>query len=107
MGQNRREDVRICRKSRHQFFRATSPLSRGQFKSKRSGKLSIHYCADLDTIKTVSRTISVNQFSPYGAVAEMCEKYETFQERTEQPVVGGQSSSSCVSSVIKREVPLD
>ena len=58
--------------SRHPVFRASSPLSRGQLKSKGSGKLSIHYCADLETIKTVFRTItSVNQLSLYGAVAEI------------------------------------
>ena len=34
------------------IFRATSPLSRGQLKSKEHGKLSIHYCADLETIET-------------------------------------------------------
>ena len=39
--------------SRHPVFRATSPLSRGQLKSKGGGKLSIHYCADLETITTV------------------------------------------------------
>ena len=37
-------------KSGHPVFRATSPLSRGVLKSKGGGKLSIHYCADLDTI---------------------------------------------------------
>ena len=37
----------------------------------------------------------------------MCEEYETFHDRTGQPVVGGQSSSSFVPSVIKAEVPLD
>ena len=37
----------------------------------------------------------------------MCEEYETFHDRTVQPVVGGQSSSSFVPSVIKTEVPLD
>ena len=74
----------------HPVFRATSPLSRGQLKSKGGGKLSIHYCADLDTIKTVFRTIiSVNQLSLFGAVGEMCEEYETFHDRTVQPVVGG------------------
>ena len=94
--------------SKHPVFRATSPLSRGQVKSKGGGKLSIHYCADLETIKTVFRTIvSVNQLSLYGAVAEMCEEYETSNDRTGQPVVGGQSSSSFVPSVIKTEVPLD
>ena len=39
--------------SGHPVFRATSPLSRGQLKNKDGGKLSIHYCADLETIKTV------------------------------------------------------
>ena len=75
MGQNGREDdVDIRRKPTPK-----SPLSRDQLKSKGGGKLSIHYCADLETIKTVFRTIaSVNQLSLYGAVAEMCEEYETF-----------------------------
>ena len=94
--------------SGHPVFRATSPLSRGQLKSKGGGILSIHYCADLETIKTVFRTItSVNQLSLYGAVAEMCEEYESFHDSTEKHVVGGQSSSSFVPSVIKTDVPLD
>ena len=102
------DDVRIRRKRGHPIFLAASPLSRGQLKSKGHGKLSIHYCADLETIQTVFRTIiSVNQLSLYVAVAEMCEEYETFHDRTEQPVVGGQSSSSFVPRVIKTEVPLD
>ena len=92
--------------SGHPVFRATSPLSRGQLKSKGHGKLSIHHCADLETIKTVLRTIiSVNQLSLYGAVAQICEEYETFHKRTGQPVVRGQSSSSFVPSVIKTDVP--
>ena len=37
----------------------------------------------------------------------MCEEYETFHDRTGQPVVGGQSSSSFVPSVIKTDVPLE
>ena len=81
---------------------------RGQLKSKGGGNLSIHYCADLETITTVFRTIfPVNQLSLYGAVAEMCEEYESFHDRTGNPVVGGQSSSSFVPSVIKTDVPLD
>ena len=43
--------------SGHPVFRATSPLSRGTLKSKSGGKLSIHFCADGDTIETVFRTI--------------------------------------------------
>ena len=48
----------------------------------------MHYCADLKTNKTVFRTtISVNQLSLHGAVAEMCEEYDTFHDRTGQPFV--------------------
>ena len=94
--------------SGHPVFRATSPLSRGQLKSKGGGNLSIHYCAGLETIETVFRKItSVNQLSLYGAVAEMCEEHESLHERTGKPVVGGLSSSSFVPSVIKTDVPLD
>ena len=94
--------------SGHPIFRATSPLSRGRLKSKGHGKLSIHYCADLETIETIfCINVSVNQLSLYGTVAEMWEEYETLHDRTGQPVVGGQSSSSLVPSVIKTEVPLD
>ena len=94
--------------SGHPVFRATSPLSRGQLKSKGGGQLSIHYCANQDTITTIFFTItSVNQLTLYRAVAEMCEEYESFHDRTEKPVKGGQSSSSFVPSVIKTNVPLD
>ena len=37
----------------------------------------------------------------------MCEEYESFQDRTVKPVVGGQSSSSFVPSVAKTNVPLN
>ena len=50
------------------IFRATTPLSRGQLKSKSHGKLSIHYAADLESIETICRIIvPANQFSLYGA----------------------------------------
>ena len=73
------------------IFRATSPLSRGQLKSKGHGKLSIQYAADLETVETIFRIIvSANQLSLYGAVAEMCEEFESLHERAERPVVMGQ-----------------
>ena len=50
---------------------------------------------------------SVNQFSLQGAVAEMCEEYESYPDRTGRLVVRGQSSSSFVPSVIKTNVPLN
>ena len=41
--------------SGHPVFCATGPLSRGQLKSKGGGKLSIHYCAHVETIETIFR----------------------------------------------------
>ena len=74
------------------IFRATTPLSRGQLKSKEHGKLSIHFAPDLETIETIFRIIvSASQLSLYGAVAEMCEEYESLHERTGRPVVMVQS----------------
>ena len=71
------------------IFRATTPLSRGQLRSKGHGKLSIHFAADLETIETIFRIIvSANQLSLYGAVAEMCDAYETRRDRTGQPDKG-------------------
>ena len=49
--------------SRHPVFRATSPLSRGQLKSKGGGKLSMHFFADEGTIETVFHTILVSSVS--------------------------------------------
>ena len=75
--------------SGHPVFRATSPLSRGTLKSKGGGKLSIHFCADGDTIETVFRTIiSVNQLSIYGAVSDLCEEYSSCQTRTGETCIG-------------------
>ena len=63
------------------IFRATTPLSRGQLKSKGHGELSMHFAADQETIETIFRiTVSANQFSLYGAVAEICEEYESLHE---------------------------
>ena len=88
------------------IVRATTPLSRGQLRSKGHGKLSIHFAADEHTIETVFRIIvSANQLSLYGAVAEICEEYEILPDRSERPdVVMGQS---IVLSAIKTEVSLD
>ena len=70
--------------------------------------MSIHYCADFETIETVFRTIiSVNQLSLYWAVADVCEDYESCHDRTVRPVVRGQSNSSFVPSVIKTNMLLN
>ena len=76
----------------HPIFRSTSPLSRGVLKSKGGGQLSIHFCADGETVETVFRTIiSVNQLCIYGAVSDLCDEYMACEARTETPVMAGQS----------------
>ena len=88
------------------ILRATTPLSRSKLKSKGHGKLSIHFAADQETIETIFRiTVSANQLSVYGAVAEMCEEYESLHDRSgRRDKVMGQS---IVLSEIKTEVPLE
>ena len=105
LGQNCRKDVVDIRRKRTPNFPCYDSLSSGQLKSKGHGKLSIHFAADQETIETIFRIIvSANQLSLYGAVAEMCEEYETLHARTERLVVMGQS---IVLSAIKTQVPLD
>ena len=86
-------------------FRATTPLSRGQLKSKGHGKLSIHFTADYPTIETVFRIcLSANQLSIYGAVAVRCEEFENHQVGSGEPeILMGQST---VLGEIKAEIPL-
>ena len=91
--------------SGHHIFRATTPLSRGQLKSKGRGKLSIHFAADDFTIDTIFRIIfSVNQLSVYGAVAALCEEFDSHQDGSgELDVLMGQS---IVLGEIKAEILL-
>ena len=80
-----------------------------RLKSKGCGKLSIHFCADGDTIETVFRTIiSVNQLSIYGAVSDLCEEYyKSCHVRTGRLVLAGQSDPLFVptSSLMKTPTP--
>ena len=87
------------------IFRATTPLSREQLRSKGHKKMSIQFTADYPTIETIFRIIiSANQLSFYGAVANIFEEFETHQDRSGEPdVLMGQS---IVFSEIKAEIPL-
>ena len=70
-------------------------------RAKDTEKLSIHYCADQATIETIFRMIVfANQLSLYGAVANMCEEYESLHDRS-------MMGQSIVLSEIKAEVPLE
>ena len=93
-----------CYWNSQKAVRATTPLSRGIFKSKGRGKLSIHFAADEFTIDTIFRIIlSVNQLCIYGAVAAICEEFENHQDGSGEPeILMGQS---IVLGEIKAEVP--
>ena len=99
------EMLLLFAESGHPIFRSTTPLSRGQWKSKGKGKVSIHFTADQDTVDTIYRTIlSVNQLSVYGAVAAICEEFEDHQDRTGQPVI--LVGQSIVLGEVKAETPV-
>ena len=67
--------------------------------------MSIHFTADQDTIDTIYRIIlSVNQLSVYGAVAAICDEYESHQDGTGQPVI--LVGQSIVLGEVKAEAPL-
>ena len=88
--------------SGHPTFRATTPFSRSKLKSKGHGKLSIHFAADQETVFRI--IISANRLSIYGAVATICEEFETHQDGSGEPdVLMGQS---IVLGEIKAEIPL-
>ena len=74
--------------------------------SKARGEENCLYTAtDQDTIDTIYRIIlSVNQLSIYGAVAAVCEEFESHQDRSGEPeILMGQSIVLCE---VKAEVPL-
>ena len=106
LGPYRGKDVVGISRKHMSNFRATTPLSRGQLRSKGHGKLSIQYCADQATIETIFRiSVSANQLSLYGAVEEMCEECESLHDRSGRPdKVMGQS---IVLSEIRAEIPLE
>ena len=92
--------------SGHPVFRATSPLSRGVLKSNGGGKLSIHHCADFETIETVFRTIiSVNQLSLYGPVSDLCEEYKACHVRSGRLVLAGQSDPLFEPAILLTKTP--
>ena len=86
--------------SGHLTFRTNYSIVQGH-----SGKLSIHFAADQDTIDTIYRIIlSVNQLSVYGAVAAVCEEFESHQDRSGEPEI--LMGESIVLGEVKAENPL-
>ena len=78
----------ICRKWTP-YFPCNDSIVQGSAQKQRARKLSIHFAADQDTVdNTIYRIIlSVNQLSVYGAVAAICDEYESHQDSTGQPVI--------------------
>ena len=103
MGQYGGKDVVGIRRKRTPYFPCYKSIVLRSAQKQRPWKIvDTLFCRIGDYI-----IISVNQLRIFGAVAELREEYETLHDRTGQPVVGRQSSSSLVPSVIKTEVPLD
>ena len=75
-------------------------------KAKDTANCRFHFAATQETIETVFRIIVfANQLSLYGAVANICEEYDSLHDRSRQPdVLMGQS---IVLNEIKAEVPLE
>ena len=84
LGQHRGKNVVGNRRKRMSHFSVLRPhCPEVNSKSKRHGKLSIHFCADQATIETILRMIVfANQLSIYGAVSNMCEEYESLHDRS-------------------------
>ena len=97
----REDHVRIGR-TQTSNFPCHESFSRGQLKSKGGGQLSIHHCADLDSIETIFRTIvSVNQLSLYGYLRDMWRVWSPSRKS------GCNQVPQLVLNVIKTEVLLN
>ena len=87
------------------IFRATSPGVDSRAKVMENCRCTVQPI--WKRLRLFRIIVSANQLSLSGAVAEICEEYESLHQRTERHVVMGQSSSSLVLSVVKTEVLLD
>ena len=67
----------------HPTFRCTSPLERGQLRSKGGGKTTIHFTACEENVQLLFQmVISVSQLSLNGAVADMICRIASWSERS-------------------------
>ena len=57
----------------HPMFRASSPLERGELRSKEGSKKTIHFNGCEQNVELILRTIiSANQLSVHGALTDLC-----------------------------------
>ena len=106
MGSYRGRNAAGIRRKRTSYFPCNNSIVQGYAQKQRTWKLSVHFIADYPTNETIFRIIvSANQLSLYGAVANICEEFESHQDRLGQlDVLIGQS---IVLSEIKAEVLLE
>ena len=88
--------------SGHPVFRATSALERGELRSKGKGQKSIHFNCSEENFELILRTfVSVNQFSVYGAVADLCRELARNSRGTGKPA----ANENLESMEIPTELP--
>ena len=106
LGPYRGKDVVGFRRKHMSDFPCYDTIVHRSTQKQRTWKTVDHFAATQATIETVLRIIvSANQLSLYGAVAEMCEEYESLHDRSGRPdKVMGQS---IVLSEIKTQVLLE
>ena len=76
--------------SGHPIFRCTSPLERGEFRSKAGGKTTIHFNGSTENTELLLQmVISVNQLSLCWAVADMIAELPVDQRAPGKPVASG------------------
>ena len=75
------------RRTGHPIFRCTSVFGRGQLKSKGGGRTTVHFTACDENIQLILKMIiSVNQFSLYGAAADLIKELPENQKAPGRPV---------------------
>ena len=90
--------------SGHLKLRTSNALERGELKSKGKGMKSIHFNGSDETIELILRTdMSVNQFSVYRAVADLCGELARDSKGTER----AGAPENLESMVIPTEFPTD
>ena len=73
------------------MFRCTSPLERGQLRSKGGGKTTIHFNGSTQNIELLLQmVIPVNQLSLHGAAADMIAELPVDQKAPGKPAASGQ-----------------
>ena len=72
--------------SSHPIFRASSAFERGEVRSKGGRKKSLHFNGSDENIESLLRTaISANQFSVYGAMADLCHELSKYLRAPGKP----------------------